>query len=1174
MSEYLKTAENVGDINTGNVSSGETTSGQLSDIAASGVSAYKTLNSVTTEQIDISTTGQKNNSSLSDYDSIYINDFKNLLNDLYTNFRNAGLSIADYNSFCEEYLYGKDLYEILDATGKIKDEIVLKYSLKLFLKEEGINEEIFENCKTKEEVTERMKLSVLNVRGLFSGTSCSEKWEKFYDSYDQILRKTAIKDLHINDIQYAFLNSGFNLDYYYKCMSNKKRDDLLQQNGNIKPLVELIENVGSSHGVFENEKRNNLNATLTNMNVIDLYSQKISEKYHLSFDDYLELMGKSYDNKKDKKEAEDTFYKTLSEKIEEYIKRIRTQYSHTYINEDLEIIGNCDEIIMWLWLEKLKESSAFNEEHNEEQFILFYNYFIKNGSYDKTFNSNGEFIKGYPSGPDFAYWREIIEGEEFRLIYKTLEDNAASKTVKLFESKEPGYYNWEIAEVVQAECGLSAIVFETPDGYAIDIACANENDGGGDTTTITYPLLKSLFGDENLANYLGPLLYGDSDKPENINADYASTHTAAQVYSDTMLKGTELIIKYALKAKKENKKLDIFGYSIGGGTALSCYEILKNFSENLPEKLVQLYQDSLNDFELKNKKDILSKYTESELDILRNSVSDLINVINSVTVFNPFMGLLDEIGVDENEIITSINHDEKIKIFRMEYDLPSTCNNYITELNGNRVVTLVTTKSIDYDGMEDDGIKWLYGLILANHHGLIASNEAFDSNGNIINPQKTKSFNQIISEVFNISSYEEGYDPQWFLIAVFNNIISIQQLLLEKTGYVFDTKGIEEALASPDFSVSKVVSEFGKAINNEDGRHFILELMSGHNYYQEMVDAKSELDEATKKWEDDHPVSSFLEGASYIDQKASYLKEYREKYEKAKLAYENREEYNKCQDDTIIGYILNYDNGEFYDTIVEGLLEYINDPENYEKVWQLMCYISWGYYDDAAAEIISMLNECKDILVEPLVDITAQGLVGALVNLNDGDNFAANVILGVLGIPMDIFIYDLKEELTSVLSDSKSLEKALEIVEKGLEEEPVNWFSIMSELGEKIEFDDAPTLNFVLNICNNIDTIIEIITGDDNLVTKTAKLNAVLIDILTDMGKANVGEFTTGIDNMLDGTPLEGFADGFTDGVDKFVGGVGDFVDGAYDSFASGVNTFTDGISNAWDEFGDTFGWW
>jgi len=1097
MSEYLKTAENVGDMSTGNVSGGDITSGQLNDIAASGVSAYKTLNSVTTEQIDISTTGQRNNSSLSDYDSIYINDFKNLLNDLYNNFIKAGLSLTDYNFFCEEYLYGKKLYEILDDDGKIKDEIVLSYCLKVFCEKNYQRLDWFDNCKTTEDVTNKLNSNYVMYEGGYA-----KRWEKMLQIFDVV-----IKDLNLNPLLQAFLECGLSLEdydnFYNECLKGLSYNGIFNSRGELMikvpsiPLSPRFEQAYKNNPNFSmpeivyNRKVEKLNAAISS-GKID-FSEYLDWDYSLLDDstyllprieeimscgrvnDFYDILKAKYMNTEGAiEETFDTFYnyylkdKKYSDVFDKEgnliisieISDMNDDFSYQDVALYIRGITEKDYVGYEYLKNKYVETKSISDDREydseqqkkeqlETEFNNFYDVFLDGHVYYEVFDSTGKLKVNSPNTTIAA----------IQTIYDTAFSYIKGYNMDFLNPKyTPKYAEWEIEEIVQEECGLSAIVFKTLDGYAIDIACANKDDGGGDTTTITYPLIKSLLGDELLANYLGPMLYGG---PENINADYASTHLASEVYADTIKEGTALFKKYAEKAKNENKVLDVFGYSIGGGTALSCYEALKA--------------------------------TESEL----------ANSIRSVTVFNPFMGLLDEIGIEENEIIRSINHDEKIKIFRMDYDIASTCNNYITELNGNRVVTLVTTEQIDYDGMEDDGIDWLAKFIIEGkgHHGLIASNEAFDSNGNIINPQKTKSFNQIVSEVFGISSYEDGYDPQWFLIAIFNNIVDIQKLLAEKTGCVFDTKNIVDSLTSADFQITEFIDSLGEILKSDSGQLLIKSLLTGNGMlieeYEEMKKAEDELNKAReelKKVEDElNNAMNTLNNTSRTDPNYQKLLDevnaYLASHLEAEQAYQAAEQnYNNAKNkyysinfskDDFLGKLISDNNNAILDILTDGLVEYFQKPNNYETFMQLICFITWGYHEDAMALIIEIMPILNEKIIVPAVDLiydviwekvgiyVAGGLALAHVVALFTPWLADNRAVTSLTVLAAKLALGIKEELKRLFADPDILEGLLFGTGKYMELKEDGEFNIkhfLYTLDNETDLSNYPRLNVFISL--------------------------------------------------------------------------------------------------------------
>lgn len=268
--------------------------------------------------------------------------------------------------------------------------------------------------------------------------------------------------------------------------------------------------------------------------------------------------------------------------------------------------------------------------------------------------------------------------------------------------------NSTIIEVESTDSGYDAFVLKNSvDNYVIVNSCTNGNTAE-DIATIVYILSLQLVGDEELIslaiNNILPTI-----KNNNIeSADFASilinggTDYLKEKSQGQLQDNKKLIEKYAIKAQEEGTKIELNGYSLGGGIQLAAYSQICIENPNIE------------------------------------------NIIESVSVFNPFIsfveqqkrntGFLKKIfdnNLKEPNLIEYLASSEKLTIYACQEDMVSTFNTSIEELKDKFV--FLNAKDIEEGTVQD--ITQLTKIVLgeeSNHDFSAINQEYFNETGNII----------------------------------------------------------------------------------------------------------------------------------------------------------------------------------------------------------------------------------------------------------------------------------------------------------------------------------------------------------------------------------------------------------------------------------------------------------
>lgn len=274
-----------------------------------------------------------------------------------------------------------------------------------------------------------------------------------------------------------------------------------------------------------------------------------------------------------------------------------------------------------------------------------------------------------------------------------------------------------VTEVVSSDYGYDAIVLKNTDGnYLIVNSCTNA-DSTNDIYAIAYALAKQIVGDDELLDLVIEQILPAINNSTINNSDYyldlinnGGTSYLKEVYEAQLQDNVKLIEKYAEIAEQEGNKLELNGYSLGGGLQLTAYSIACRENQDI-EKYIQ-----------------------------------------SVSVFNPFISFLEQNPINtgdekrdfletmkglftgkkygDNCLVDYIADSDKVRIYSGEEDYVSTFNNCVYDLLDR--YTFVKTKDLEYGQVKD--VTGIYSIILgdkANHGFKGIELDTFDEFGNI-----------------------------------------------------------------------------------------------------------------------------------------------------------------------------------------------------------------------------------------------------------------------------------------------------------------------------------------------------------------------------------------------------------------------------------------------------------
>jgi len=342
--------------------------------------------------------------------------------------------------------------------------------------------------------------------------------------------------------------------------------------------------------------------------------------------------------------------------------------------------------------------------------------------------------------------------------------------------------NSTIMEIASTGSGYDAFVLKDADGnYVIVNSCTNET-SVEDYAAIIYTLFQQISGDEELFsmvfNNILPLFRNDDLSREDLFSELASkgTNYFKEINEGQLRDNKELIEKYASLARDENVKLELNGYSLGGGIQLAAYS-----------------EACIEDPKLEE-------------------------VIESVSVFNPFLSFAEQQKEekkvytfeemrerkDHPYLIQYLANSDKVRIYSGEGDMVSTFNTSIDELKDKFV--FLHAREIEKDSVKD--IRQLPSIILgggSNHIIDALDQNYFDEKGNVT---EAGQYISVLDLVSNAADF-----PSLFLLS--NEYNTNYQYLMS---FIMNFSGIQEQIDTlTDQNAKSILTSILNYLKNDIG---------------------------------------------------------------------------------------------------------------------------------------------------------------------------------------------------------------------------------------------------------------------------------------------------------------------------------------------------------------------
>lgn len=369
-----------------------------------------------------------------------------------------------------------------------------------------------------------------------------------------------------------------------------------------------------------------------------------------------------------------------------------------------------------------------------------------------------------------------IEDNSFDVIKRideALTKFNESSDLKNFSKLSNNMMNAEFVEICHTDSGYDASVLKDINGnYMIVNSCTNAS-SLKDILAISYPICRYLTGSDDFIQIIFDYLVNNADLT-NVSEEYFSISESfdnnKNLYEEQINDNLKLVEKYCDKAKNDNTKVDLYAYSLDGGTQETTYASLKD------------------------------------------SNSDKLQYIQSISVYNPFTLYAQEY---KDNYIDLLANDDKLCIYSAEQDYVSTFNDSVGDLL-NKTVFL---KADDIESNSVNGISDVGGLIIGSNsnHGFAPLNKsAFDENGNINETGEFISINASIANATGSQSKTSKFSK------AYNNIKdSIGSTLkeasenskMQKTfDYISNSESIKSSLDNP--AIKEIINDSSNFFEN------------------------------------------------------------------------------------------------------------------------------------------------------------------------------------------------------------------------------------------------------------------------------------------------------------------------------------------------------------------------
>ena len=324
-----------------------------------------------------------------------------------------------------------------------------------------------------------------------------------------------------------------------------------------------------------------------------------------------------------------------------------------------------------------------------------------------------------------------------------------------------------LIETVSTENGYDAMVLQMPNGDYIITNCCTDADSANDLIAIAYPMLKCLIGDDSIIGFLFNSVLNKMDVGKILdifeNTDL-SMDQVISIYTGQIDDNVALIEKYANEAQKNGDKIHLSGYSLGGGIQEAAY---------------------------------------SEI-MLNSNYADVADVIDSVTLYNPFSLYL-EIYLNyyvcpkqdillEEAIDKIVGEDSNFLIYSAEEDAVSLFNNIVDYLVKN--TRFIIARDVQSNSIESFGDLFDFIIGSGGNHGFAyihdADNNSFDEFGNISELGKFTPISESVDNGMGLPNdkvwnYTSNYslNPELLIADVFN-LAKLERMVTNlsyRTGY-------------------------------------------------------------------------------------------------------------------------------------------------------------------------------------------------------------------------------------------------------------------------------------------------------------------------------------------------------------------------------------------------------
>lgn len=410
-----------------------------------------------------------------------------------------------------------------------------------------------------------------------------------------------------------------------------------------------------------------------------------------------------------------------------------------------------------------------NNFTNEDDYLIYCKYLEgkKLGDlFNEDYKHNNITISTKPSDYNNNYIESIMEENNINdnaydvilRINKALSKFNKSSDLDNFSKLSENMLNAEIVEVCHTDSGYDSFVLKDVSGnYMIINSCTNDK-SLKDILAISYPICKYLTGSDDFIQIVFDYLVNNADLT-NVSQDYFSIlesfDSNHNLYQEQVNDNLEVIEKYCNKAKSDGVKVDLYGYSLGGGIQETAYA-----------KLI----DSNND---------IQKY------------------IQSISVYNPFTLCAEEY---QDNFIDLLANDKKLCIYSAQQDVVSTFNDSVEALL-NKTVYL---KADDIEANSVNGIGDVGGVIIgsnSNHGFAPLDKSAFDENGNISDVGEFISINTSIKnatgkkdDMKRIAPFNKLTPPTGAISFIHTNHLKYKPDYQDIFNDIFNSKGVQNSL--------------------------------------------------------------------------------------------------------------------------------------------------------------------------------------------------------------------------------------------------------------------------------------------------------------------------------------------------------------------------------------------